>query len=160
MLDKYSVTRRGELFTLYRDQIEFDAPNYFSDLFLGDFSESQTRTAELSRSPDLFRVIISYLSGYSVLPLSPKVLPREMTAVTARENLLLDAEYYGLQGLVKLLTSAPTPPRFSTACDAFLLGRQAVEFEDVVRGKLPPGVIFDERGIGTMDGEMWLAAPI
>ncbi|KAH7100442.1 hypothetical protein BKA62DRAFT_706306 [Auriculariales sp. MPI-PUGE-AT-0066] len=30
---------RGETFTLFQDQIEFDAPNYFSMMFLGDFAE-------------------------------------------------------------------------------------------------------------------------
>ncbi|KZV82401.1 hypothetical protein EXIGLDRAFT_729788, partial [Exidia glandulosa HHB12029] len=160
MLDKYIVTLRGESFTLYRDQIEFDAPNYFSDLFLGDFSESQTRTVELSRSPELFRAIVDYMSGYSILPLTAAVVPSTMTPDIAHKNLLHDAGFYGLQGLVKLLSSAPTPPRFSAACDAFLLGQQAVNFEDVLRGKLPSGVTFDERGVGTMVGEKWLAAPI
>ncbi|KZV82400.1 hypothetical protein EXIGLDRAFT_843784 [Exidia glandulosa HHB12029] len=160
MLDKYIVTLRGESFTLYRDQIEFDAPNYFSALFLGDFSESQTRTVELSRSPELFRIITNYMSGYTIVPLAVTSVPPEMTSDAALENLRRDAEFYGLQGLVALLSNPPPPPRFSAACDVFFLDHQVVDFADVLRGKLPPGVLFDERGVGTMKGQAWLAVPL
>ncbi|KZV82404.1 hypothetical protein EXIGLDRAFT_754983 [Exidia glandulosa HHB12029] len=94
MLDKYAVILRGERFTLYRDQIEFDAPNYFTSIFLGDFAESQTRSVELSRSPNLFRIIVNYLSGYTVLPLTAAVIPGDMTFDMARANLLRDAEFF------------------------------------------------------------------
>ncbi|KZV82397.1 hypothetical protein EXIGLDRAFT_592112, partial [Exidia glandulosa HHB12029] len=110
-LDKYTVILRGESFELYRDQIEFDAPNYFSSLFLGDFAEAQTHSVELSRNPQLFRLILEHMSGYTILPLSLDAIPPLMTLNTARENLLRDAQFYGLQGLVTILTPDSEPER-------------------------------------------------
>ncbi|KZV82664.1 hypothetical protein EXIGLDRAFT_778306 [Exidia glandulosa HHB12029] len=87
MLDKYTIILRGEPFTLYGDQIEFDGPNYFTNLFLGDFAESQTRVVELSRSPLLFRILVEYMSGYEVLPLQPASIPPTMSLEMALQNL-------------------------------------------------------------------------
>ncbi|KZV86369.1 hypothetical protein EXIGLDRAFT_226377 [Exidia glandulosa HHB12029] len=104
-IDHCTVVLRGETFTLYRDQIEFDAPNYFTALFLDAPREP---TVALSRSPELFRIIVDYLSGYNVLPLATEMVPPTMTRETALANLLNDAEYYQLGGLVRLLRPAPS----------------------------------------------------
>lgn len=98
---KYKVTLRGEQFLLTESQIEFDAPNYFTMCFLGDFHEAQTRHLELSRDPDLFRIITDYLCGYKVLPLSDRVIPLRMSPALALANLRADASFYLLDGLVK-----------------------------------------------------------
>ncbi|KZV82399.1 hypothetical protein EXIGLDRAFT_843783 [Exidia glandulosa HHB12029] len=163
MLDKYTVTLRGEAFTLYRDQIEFDAPNYFSNLFLGDFSESQTRTVELSRSPELFRAIVDYMSGYTILPLTPAVVPATMASDSALENLLRDAEFYGLRGLVALLQPQVTASKtvFFNACQAFALADQVVDLSDLLRGgELADGILCDERGVGCVREGTWHPVPI
>ncbi|KAG8687847.1 hypothetical protein FRC09_013250, partial [Ceratobasidium sp. 395] len=70
---------RGETFVLTRDQIEFDSPNFFTSCFLGEFTESRTRTLTLSRDPELFRIILDHLSGYEVLPLHQSVIPNRMS---------------------------------------------------------------------------------
>lgn len=98
---EYTVTVRGEVFTLTKSQIEFDAPNYFTMCFLGDFREAQTRHVKLSRDPDLFRIILDYLCGYTVLPLSKTVIPARMTQAAALKNLRTDAAFYQLEGLIQ-----------------------------------------------------------
>jgi hypothetical protein len=107
MSETYTVIMRGEPFLLTRDQIEFDSPNYFTSCFLGEFAESQTRTLSLSRDPDLFRIIVDYLSGYNVLPLYESVIPKRMSPEAALENLHIDAKYYLLDGLVNQITPNP-----------------------------------------------------
>lgn len=157
MLDTFTVTLRGQRFTIYRDQIEFDAPNYFTALFLGDFQEAQSRSVSLSRNPDLFRIIIEYLSGYTVLPLSPSMIPSSMTKDTVLENLLRDGEFYQLHGLVRLLRPLSQPrSTHSKAHEAFGLAQQtAVEFSDLLAEKTPTGILFDDRGVGCLGADGW-----
>ncbi|KAG8790791.1 hypothetical protein FRC12_011016 [Ceratobasidium sp. 428] len=100
MPDKYTVEMRGEKFLLTRDQVEFDSPNYFTSCFLGEFTEAQTRTLTLSRDPELFKIILDYLSGYDVLPLHELMIPKRMNSNAALRNLLADAQFYQLDGLV------------------------------------------------------------
>ncbi|KAF8593874.1 hypothetical protein BDV93DRAFT_566034 [Ceratobasidium sp. AG-I] len=112
MSETYTINMRNEDFSLTRDQIEFDSPNYFTSCFLGGFVESQTRTLRLSRDPDLFKIILDYLSGYQVLPLDDSVIPNRMNRESALRNLLADAQFYLLSGLVAQITSmqATSPP--------------------------------------------------
>ncbi|CAE6456201.1 unnamed protein product [Rhizoctonia solani] len=98
---KYTVSLSGKDFRLDQSQVEFDSPNYFTACFLGDFHEAQTRRIELSRDPDIFHLIASYLSGYSVLPLTDKKIPATMSPASTLYNLRADARFYQLQGLVK-----------------------------------------------------------
>ncbi|KAG8790790.1 hypothetical protein FRC12_011015 [Ceratobasidium sp. 428] len=100
MPNTYKVIMRGETFLLTRDQIEFDSPNYFTSCFLGEFSEAKTRTLTLSRDPKLFKIILDYLSGYDVLPLHESVIPERMGLDVALRNVLADAQFYQLDGLV------------------------------------------------------------
>ncbi|EUC58423.1 BTB domain protein [Rhizoctonia solani AG-3 Rhs1AP] len=104
---KYTVSIQGVDFILSKSQIEFDGPNYFTTCFLGDFRESVTRRVELSRDPDLFRIVLSYLCGYNVFPLNEKIIPPTMTSESALLNLRADAEFYQLEGLAQ-------------ACEAFI----------------------------------------
>jgi hypothetical protein len=97
---EYTVTIRGETFILNKSQIEFDAPNYFTTCFLGDFREAQSRHLRLSRDPALFRIVLDYLCGYTILPLQKQVIPRHMSPATALENLRADAAFYQLDGLI------------------------------------------------------------
>lgn len=96
---------RDEVFHLTEDQIEFDSPNYFTTYFSTKSAESQTRTLRLARDPDLFRIIIDYLTGYTILPLHSPVIPRRMSPEQALRNLLVDAEFYRLEGLIGQMTS-------------------------------------------------------
>ncbi|KAG9124430.1 hypothetical protein FRC07_011672 [Ceratobasidium sp. 392] len=104
MLDTYTVVVRGETFLLTRDQIEFDSPNYFTSCFLGEFTEAQTHTLTLSRDPQLFKIIIDYLSGYDVLPLHESAIPQRMNSDAALRNLLADAQFYQLDGLINRIS--------------------------------------------------------
>lgn len=96
----YKVILRGETFSLDRSQVEFDSPNYFTSCFLGSFSESHRQEIQLSRDPALFSMIVTYLSGYTILPLKPA---SGMSEEATLENLLRDALFYGLDDLVKML---------------------------------------------------------
>ncbi|CAE6499338.1 unnamed protein product [Rhizoctonia solani] len=98
---KYTVVLRGQEFVLTKSQIEFDSPNYFTACFLGDFQEAQTKRLELSRNPDLFKLIVEYLCGYEILPLDDKSVPSSMPLEAGLRNLRADALFYQLKGLVK-----------------------------------------------------------
>ncbi|CEL61160.1 hypothetical protein RSOLAG1IB_09802 [Rhizoctonia solani AG-1 IB] len=111
---KYTVVLRGQEFLLTKSQIDFDSPNYFSTCFLGDFREAETRRLELSRNPDLFRLIVEYLCGYEILPLNEKSLPPFMSLETGIQNLRADALFYQLDGLVNV-------------CDRFVKPRENIE---------------------------------
>lgn len=115
MSETYTIHMRDETFNLTKDQIEFDSPNYFTSCFLGDFAESQTRTLRLSRNPDLFKIIIEYLSSYHVLPLAESAIPKLMDRPLALQNLRVDAEFYLLNGLVSQLANTQNIPITSTA---------------------------------------------
>jgi hypothetical protein len=102
---EYTVTLRGERFRLSSDQLHFDAPNYFTALFEGPFQEAVEGKCEvvLYRDPHLFRIIETYLSGYRIFPLPDDAWPKHMSKQAARENLMDDAKFYGLDRLVLLL---------------------------------------------------------
>ena len=114
--EEYIIILRGERFILSRDQLYFDAPNYFITLFEGPFNESATGTRQvvLHRDPNLFRIIQSYLSGYDILPLHPDGIPPYMSKDALPKNLLADARFYALDGLIQLLQS---PPQYQAGTD-------------------------------------------
>ncbi|CAE6406393.1 hypothetical protein ACGC1H_000323 [Rhizoctonia solani] len=107
--DIYHVVVQGVEFELARSQVEFDSPNYFSTSFLGDFRESRTRRVKIARDPGLFKIIIKYLTGYQVLPLSYSLVPSGMTTEAALANLRADATYYQLDGLVHAIDAIGIP---------------------------------------------------
>lgn len=180
--DAYTVTLRGESFTLFRDQIQFDSPNLFTETFLGSSSSAQSdddisfldgsssdnpapspsSALVLSRSPALFRVIIEYLSGYTVLPLSHAMIPETMTAETARQNLLRDAQAYKLQALVKLLEPVPPPvlpkvppvPREQALSSLRIAPGEPLDLAHALGEKRPSDLVVDGRGVGkVVDGD-------
>ncbi|KAL8283334.1 hypothetical protein RQP46_005744 [Phenoliferia psychrophenolica] len=79
-----------------RAQCEYDSPNHFTASFCGDFEEATTKTLYTDRSPILFEFIVQHLSDYDVLPLPS--LPT-MSPEAALQNLLHDAQYFGLSKL-------------------------------------------------------------
>ena len=95
---------------LSRDQLYCDAPNYFALLFRGSgLSETTngTKEAVLHRDPHLLQISPSYLSGYPVMPLPENWFPRYMSKDVALLNLIADARFYGLGGLVVVFRAAP-----------------------------------------------------
>jgi hypothetical protein len=96
--DTYTILLRGQSFPLSASQIAYDSPSFFTTAFdSGGFVESATRVVHSDRRPEVFAIILEYLSGYEVLPV-------KLAGRTARESarmLRLDADYFGLEGLVK-----------------------------------------------------------
>ncbi|CAE6358226.1 unnamed protein product [Rhizoctonia solani] len=133
--EKYTVSIQGVDFVLSKSQIEFDGPNYFTTCFLGDFRESSTRRVELSRDPDLFRIVLSYLSGYTVLPLNEKVIPATMTHEAALLNLRADAEFYQLDGLAQVCEAFINPKEGAPKNRYLILGSKWFVDDDEYRGK-------------------------
>lgn len=102
---KYKITVEDKVFSLSNAQIYFDSPNYFTAQLV-DGPEDEL---ELSRDPYLFRIIIDYLNGYTVLPIRQDRLPPKMSREVALANLRVDAEFYQLHGLLDILDSPPVP---------------------------------------------------
>jgi hypothetical protein len=102
----YTLIVSGERFTLTKDQLFSDPDNYFCTYFFGDFSESQNNPTEIAieKEPALVKLIQAHLRGYMVLPIPEGFVPAYMTRDTMVQNLLVDAEYYGLEGLVDKIT--------------------------------------------------------
>ncbi|QRV84498.1 hypothetical protein RhiJN_12514 [Ceratobasidium sp. AG-Ba] len=123
-------------FALTRDQIEFDSPNYFTSCFLGEFVESQTRTLTLSRDPDLFKIVIDYLNGYEVLPLHESVLPKRMSSEVALRNLLVDAQFYGLDGLITQVNAMVAQASAPSSTQYVLISAE-MEFDGPTKIGLP-----------------------
>lgn len=114
--DFFTVVVRDQRFVLSRSQINFDAPNYFTMCFLGDFAESISRQVELSRDPYLFRIIVDYLCGYTIFPIRQDVLPPTMTPEVALANLRADAVFYQLEGLLAAIKEInDSPPNLLVA---------------------------------------------
>jgi len=66
---KYTIVINDQRFTLLRDQIICDAPNYFTAFFEGPFQETSEGVREMTlyRDPYLFKFVHMYLSGYEIL---------------------------------------------------------------------------------------------
>lgn len=147
--EEYTVFVRGQRFILSRSQIQFDAPNYFTDAFLGNFSEASSRTLHLwDRNPELFALIVEYLSGYDILPLAPSTVPKAMTVDLATRNLAKDAEHLGLSALSERLT-VPKPQLDSLPTQYFHfsdLSTCTVEFDVLLNATMPDNMRWNEKG--------------
>jgi hypothetical protein len=88
----YTVIVRGQPFHLSKAQISFDSPNLFTDSFLGDFAEASSHNMKLDSNPDIFSLIVEYLSGYPILPLDEAMVPRQMSVQSATRYLVKDAD--------------------------------------------------------------------
>ncbi|CAG8496969.1 3384_t:CDS:1 [Scutellospora calospora] len=95
----------------------------------------------IDRDPKLFEVILRYLRGYNIFPLSSINLPPGMSLDLFRESLLEDARFYGLDRLAQLLQAeTPTPLRYKdpfTSADKILLSLRDVPIhKDFIKSKL------------------------
>ncbi|RDX48990.1 hypothetical protein OH76DRAFT_1483481 [Lentinus brumalis] len=124
--DCYTINVRGEVFFLNNSQISYDSPNYFTACFGSEFSEAR----------------MDYLSGYPVLPLSPRAISATMDMETALRYLLVDAQFYNLQGLCDLLTMPPPTVDLSWAGFA----NDFVNLRDVLDDTLPEGIVKRDDG--------------
>lgn len=122
---EFIIIVRCETFILTCDQLRFDYPNYFTVYFGIEPTHSRNVTTGIPpaqsslrhRDPLLFRVIESYLSGYDILPLPEHGWPQHMSKQAALKNLLADAKYYRLNGLVQLLQSSSEQITTTTITD-------------------------------------------
>ncbi|TFK85588.1 hypothetical protein K466DRAFT_494465 [Polyporus arcularius HHB13444] len=134
--DCYTINVRGEVFFLNNSQISYDSPNYFTACFGSEFSEARSRTLLLNRHPAVFTIIVDYLSGYPVLPLSPRAISATIDMETALRYLLVDAQFYDL------LTMPPPTVDLSWAG----LANDFVNLRDVLDDTLPDGIVKREDG--------------
>ncbi|KAG0262043.1 hypothetical protein BG011_000396 [Mortierella polycephala] len=90
----YTIVVSGENFPVTLSAIQYDAPNFFSEIFLNPTrEESTTRTMYINRNPDVFRDIIKHMQGYYIAARDEVHL----------ENLMIDAHFYKLRRLVENL---------------------------------------------------------
>ena len=100
---EFAITVKDRVFVLTEDQIRRDAPNYFTMLFEGSFKEAREgiRELKINRDPYLFTFIHMHLCGYKVLPLPKDNIPSHLSKGSRLENLLVDAQFYGLDSLAQ-----------------------------------------------------------
>jgi hypothetical protein len=102
------VNARGRQFHLSVTQIKYDAPNAFTHYL--DKAGDAPAPLNIDRDPELFALIVQYLSGYDILPLSATALPRTLSMEAAKRALVRDAELLQLSGLRATLLAAFAPP--------------------------------------------------
>jgi hypothetical protein len=123
-------------------QVSFDSPNLLSNSLLGHFAEASSRVLKLDCHPDLFAIIVDYLSGYPVLPLRSVMLPERMDTELAMRYLAKDADYLGLTRLHELLCP---PETVSTAFEDWALSEKyGADLVDVLKDRLPVSVRWEE----------------
>lgn len=113
---EYTITVENEKFILVADHFNSDAPNYFTSYFFGDFAEGGCQEMILHRNPILFRAVREHLMGYEIGLLTGDWYPSHWSRDTALKNLLVDADFYGLERLIGLvkdtLKTISTPKRY------------------------------------------------
>jgi hypothetical protein len=94
---------------------------------------------KLDSNPDIFSLIVEYLSGYPILPLDEAMVPRRMSVQSATRYLVKDADYLGLAGLHELLVRPRMDTRaFEEWADT---ERYGVNLVDVLSDRLPSSVV-------------------
>ncbi|CAG8756314.1 16585_t:CDS:1, partial [Racocetra fulgida] len=104
-------------------------------------SGSSNSSVTIDRDPKLFEIILRYLRGYNIFPLSSVNLPPGMSLDLFRESLLEDARFYRLDRLAQLLQAeTPTPLCYKdpfTSADKILLSLRDVPIhKDFIKSKL------------------------
>lgn len=109
---RYTIVVSGERFTFTRDQLESDSRNYFSTYFFGGFAEGSQGLRELviEKDAQLFKLIQAHLRGYEIFPLPNSAIPHYMTRQGATTNLLLEAQFYGLERLEEKIRAVQYEP--------------------------------------------------
>ncbi|KAH8915765.1 hypothetical protein BT69DRAFT_1340928 [Atractiella rhizophila] len=103
MTTVFQIFVRESEFTLSKTQIMFDSPNFFTRAFFGEFEEANSRSVRIDAHPQLFKIVIDYLSGYDVFPIADTAIPSTMSKDTALKNLMKDAAFLDLDRFTQLL---------------------------------------------------------
>src|ERR1700761_8686895 len=105
----FAVIVSGERFTFTRSQLESDPDNFFTIYFFGSFSEASQKKheIEIEMEPALFKLIQAHLRGYNIIPI-PNGYISYMSDELVLGNLLKEAEYYALGGLVQKIKKFQT----------------------------------------------------
>ncbi|KAG0017714.1 hypothetical protein BGZ81_010556 [Podila clonocystis] len=87
----YTIVVSGENFPVTLSAIQYDAPNFFTEIFLNQLREEHTsRVMYIDRNPDVFRDIVKHMQGYYVAAKDEVHL----------ENLMMDAHFFKLKRLI------------------------------------------------------------
>ncbi|KAI1316863.1 hypothetical protein EDD11_009353 [Mortierella claussenii] len=90
----YTIVVSGENFPVTMSAIQYDSPNFFSEIFTDpNREEYTTRMLYINRNPDVFRDIVKHIQGYYVAAKDEVHL----------ENLMMDAHFYKMRRLIELL---------------------------------------------------------
>ncbi|KAF9138547.1 hypothetical protein BGX30_009029 [Mortierella sp. GBA39] len=90
----YTVNVSGENFLLSHSALQYDSPNFFTDVFMNPHREEyNSRVLYINRNPDVFKDIIKHMQGYYVAARDEVHL----------ENLVMDAHFFKLKRLVENL---------------------------------------------------------
>jgi hypothetical protein len=93
----YAIIVSGEKFVFTQDQLESDPGNYFLNHFFDRFGEAVgKREYRVEKEPKLFQLIQAHLRGYDIFPIPDAIVPPYMTKETMVNNLLNEAQFYGL----------------------------------------------------------------
>jgi hypothetical protein len=89
-----TVIVRGNEFHLSLAQIQYDSPNAFTQHFRPSIEDANANQSQLvlDCDPDLFAIVVQYLSGYDILPLSPTAVPLTLSLFAAQKGLLRDVD--------------------------------------------------------------------
>jgi hypothetical protein len=151
-----TVLIRGKEFHLSYAQIQFDAPNVFSD-FVQDVqagTDNSNGTLHLDINLDIFALIMEYMSGYTILPVPHPAIPRFMTHKTFMAGLMKDAGELRLSGLQSLLRNSIVPAKaFLEQCG---FSQTKLTLFDVLEGRTPAGSTNDRLGLRDRAGRLIL----
>ncbi|KAF9092788.1 hypothetical protein BGX23_003901 [Mortierella sp. AD031] len=90
----YTVNVSNENFFLTLSALQYDSPNFFTDVFMNPHREEyNTRIMYINRNPDVFKDIVKHMQGYYVAARDEVHL----------ENLVMDAHFFKLKRLVENL---------------------------------------------------------
>ncbi|GJJ76818.1 hypothetical protein EMPS_09177 [Entomortierella parvispora] len=90
----YTIVVSGQNFPITASALQYDAPNFFTDIFFNSaYEESRTRFLYIDRNPEVFRDIVKHMQGYYVAAKDE----------VHQENLILDAHFFKLRRLIETL---------------------------------------------------------
>jgi hypothetical protein len=100
----YAIIVSGERLTFTREQLESEPNNKFAEYFFDTSTQPSTEKREMriEKEPGLFKLIQTHLRGYNIFPIRDGFIPC-MTVSGVLENLMKEAEYYALGGLIQKL---------------------------------------------------------
>jgi hypothetical protein len=137
------VKVRGHEFHLSRSQIQSDAPNIFTThLERAQAGGEPPSPLFLDRDPDIFALIVQYLSGYDILPIPASAIPRTFTLESAKRALVRDAELLCLSGLRSVLQASFAPPAVFLRWTG--LSSRVASLSDLLDSRIPLHGLFDK----------------